>query len=210
MNTRDEGETVARNGKRRSGLFRPLLAIAIGAFALYGLGLALFIATLPAPGTVAPPAADGIVALTGQGGRLAPAVTLLENGKGKRLLITGVNKRTSKSDLKKLLHAGQTFDCCADLGFAAVDTRGNAQEAANWARTHRYERLIVVTADYHMPRSLLEFGAQMAGVELVPYPVSADAPRTMSWQSAKRLHGEYAKYLASMIRVSFVRLSRNA
>ena len=50
--------------------------------------------------------------------------------------------------------AAQRFDCCADLGFMAADTHGNAQETADWARAHRYKSLIVVTANYHMPRSL--------------------------------------------------------
>ena len=106
------------------------------------------------------------MALTGEGGRLAPAVLLLEHGGGKRLLITGVNKATTKRSLKTLLQdAGAAFDCCADLGFAAADTRGNAEEAAQWARQHNYRSLIVVTTSYHMPRSLAEFGAQMPDVE---------------------------------------------
>jgi uncharacterized SAM-binding protein YcdF (DUF218 family) len=148
--------------------------------------------------------ADAIVALTGQGGRLAPAVTLLEKGDGQRLLITGVNRLLSKRSLKTLLHGGQAFDCCADLGFAALDTRGNAAETARWVRAHHYGSLIVVTANYHMPRSLVEFGAQMPDVKLVPYPVAADPLNMLSWGNAKRLHGEYFKYLASVVRVSVV------
>src|SRR4051812_16226604 len=163
----------------------------IGAAALllvYGLGFSYFVSNLPVPYDGAAKA-DAIVALTGQGGRLAPAVSLLEHGNGKRLLITGVNRLTSKRDLKTVLHGGDAFDCCADLGFAALDTRGNAQETARWVRAHRYQSLIVVTADYHMPRSLVEFGAQMPGVRLVPYPVAVDAPKRLSWEAFKRLNG---------------------
>jgi uncharacterized SAM-binding protein YcdF (DUF218 family) len=140
--------------------------------------------------------------LTGQGGRLAPAVSLLEKGNGQRLLITGVNRLTSKRDLKAVLHGGNSFDCCVDLGFAALDTRGNAQETARWVRSHRYRSLIVVTADYHMPRSLVEFSAQMPGVRLVPYPIAFDVPKRLSWDGMKRLNGEYVKYVASLVRVS--------
>jgi uncharacterized SAM-binding protein YcdF (DUF218 family) len=122
-------------------------------------------------------------------------------GNGGRLLITGVNKVTSKTALKPLLKGGPSFDCCADLGFAASDTRGNAEEAATWAHDHHYRSLIVVTASYHMPRSLLEFSAEMPDVKLVPFPVAVDAPATLSWQNAKRLQGEYIKFLASWIRV---------
>jgi uncharacterized SAM-binding protein YcdF (DUF218 family) len=158
---------------------------------------------LPPP--VADPAgkADAIVALTGEGGRLAPAVLLLEHGGGKRLLITGVNKATSKRNLKTLLQdAGEAFDCCADLGFAAADTRGNAEEAAAWARKHNYRSLIVVTTSYHMPRSLAEFGAQMPNIKLVPFPVPAEGRNPTAWQTLRRLHGEYAKFLASSARIT--------
>jgi len=185
---------------RRSFL---LSAVFWGAL-LYGFGFALFMVSLPRPSTAQTTAkADAIVALTGEGDRLTPAVQLLEQGGGKRLLITGVNKSTSKRDLKALLHGGASFDCCADLGFAALDTRGNAEETAGWVRSHNYRSLVVVTAAYHMPRSLVEFGAQMPDVKLVPYPVAADEADASSWQNIKRLHGEYAKYLASVIRTSF-------
>jgi uncharacterized SAM-binding protein YcdF (DUF218 family) len=180
-----------------------MLITGLAVLLLYALGFGIFLATLPAPEAGAAATADGIVALTGEGARLAPAVTLLETGHGKRLLITGVNRLTSKPYLKRLLHAGEAFDCCADLGFAALDTRGNAQEAAEWADAHGYASLIVVTADYHMPRSMVEFGAALPGVMLMPYPV-ADPPETLSWQSAKRLNGEYAKYLASLARASLI------
>ena len=82
-------------------------------------------------------------------------------GNGERLLITGVNKTLTKPRLKTLLKGGPSFDCCADLGFAAADTRGYAEEAAIWAHDHHYTRLIIVTAAYHMPRSLLEFQTVM-------------------------------------------------
>ena len=181
-----------------------MLVAALAGLSLYALGFGIFVVTLPAAGSGTAATADAIVALTGEGDRLAPAVALLERAKGKRLLITGVNPRISRDYLKKLLHAGETFDCCADLGFAAFDTRGNAQEAAEWARAYRYTSLIVVTADYHMPRTLVEFSAALPGLRLLPYPV-ADPPETLSWQSAKRLNGEFAKYLASVFHSWLVR-----
>jgi uncharacterized SAM-binding protein YcdF (DUF218 family) len=103
-----------------------------------------------------------------------------------------------------LQDAGAAFDCCADLGFAATDTRGNAEEAAHWAREHNYRSLIVVTTSYHMPRSLAEFGAQMPGVKLLPFPVPPEERNPpAAWQTFRRLHGEYAKFLASMARIAF-------
>jgi uncharacterized SAM-binding protein YcdF (DUF218 family) len=207
---RKHSDTPANGARRPRRRFRLLLAAVLVLFVLFGIGFGRFLANLPPTAADSTAQADAIVALTGEGGRLAPAVTLLEKGSGKRLLITGVNPQTSKPYLKKLLHGGEAFDCCADLGFVALDTRGNAQEAAEWAAARRYHSLIIVTADYHMPRSLVEFGAQMPGVELVPYPVAADNPKAAIWESARRLSGEYVKYLASVVRVSLFGVRRDA
>jgi hypothetical protein len=43
----------------------------------------------------------------------------------------------------------------------------------------------------------------MPGVRLVPYPVAVDAPKRLSWEAFKRLNGEFVKYVASLVRVSF-------
>ncbi len=186
---------------RRNAVLRLIVLLLVA----YAAGFAVFVVKVPPPRASDDANADAIVALTGEGDRLTPAVQLLEMGNGARLLITGVNKANSKSQLKALLKGGSSFDCCADLGFTAADTRGNAQEAAKWARDHHYKSLIVVTAAYHMPRSLLEFRSAMPDVALVPYPVAGDMPGEMSWQSLKRLNGEYAKYLASWLRAAVAR-----
>ena len=193
---------------RRGGF---LFSAFIWLFVCYALGFAVFVVALPRPVLDPGSKADAIVALTGEGGRLAPAVLLLEHGGGKRLLITGVNKATSKRGLKSLLQdAGEAFDCCADLGFAAADTRGNAEEAAQWVRQHNYRSLIVVTTSYHMPRSLAEFGAQMPEVKLVPFPVPAEERNPPAWQTFRRLHVEYVKFLASLARITFQGLNPRA
>lgn len=200
-----------RGGRKQQPRLLPfVVAVMIGMVAFVAIGFGLFIGNLPPPPRAETAKADGIVALTGQGGRLGPALNLLDSGNGKRLLITGVNRMTSRPYLKKLLRGGPSFDCCVDLGFTAVDTRGNAREAARWARTHHYRSVIIVTAAYHMPRSLVEFSAQMPGVELVPYPVPGDAPKPVTWEGAKRLTGEYVKYLASVLRVSLIGVPRDA
>ncbi len=170
---------------------------------LYVAGFVVFVANLPAP-KPAPKPAQGIVALTGGDERVTAAVNLLETNNGQRLLISGVHPRTTKDELKKLSHGGKRFDCCADLGYAAENTRGNAQEAARWARAHRFKSLIVVTASYHMPRSLTEFQAAMPGVKLEPYSVEPEDIDLQGWwhdtRALRVLQGEYAKYLASTLR----------
>jgi uncharacterized SAM-binding protein YcdF (DUF218 family) len=186
---------------------RRLISITSTAAIAVLAGFVAFVGLLPKPADETVQPADGIVALTGEGRRLMPAMDLLEKGLGKRLLITGVNP-ASKRALKSVLHGGPLFDCCVDLGFAALDTRGNAQEAASWTLRHHYSSLIIVTADYHMPRSLVEFGSEMPGTKLIPYPVPDYADSGL--QSARRLGGEYFKYVASSVRAFFLRALQQA
>jgi uncharacterized SAM-binding protein YcdF (DUF218 family) len=171
---------------------------------VYAGGFLLFLFMLPSPNAngEAEIHADAIVALTGQDRRLRVAVTLLERGAGARLLISGVNESTKKEELRELLDGGRAFDCCVDLGFVARDTRGNAREAAEWARTHGYQSLIVVTGYDHMPRSLLEFSAEMPEVTLIPYPVGREDGNNPISGRLDTLHQEYAKYLASWARIT--------
>ncbi len=171
----------------------------VGLLGAYVIGFVVFIAELPAhaPRMVH---ADAVVALTGGEDRLDAAVALFERGVGHRLLISGVHSFMTKDRLKPLVHGGRRFDCCADLGFSATNTHGNAMEAAAWARAHGFRSLVVVTANYHMPRSLEEFSAAMPGVILVPYPVPEIVAARRWWldpASIRTLQYEYAKYLGS-------------
>ena len=187
---------------------RGFLAAVILIVLAYVLGFVAFVSLLPLTANDISDA-DGIVVLTGGETRLDRAEALLERGMGKRLLISGVDQATTKETLKNLIHAGPRFDCCADLGYTAEDTRGNAQEAADWARDHHFRSLILVTARYHMPRSLQEFSTAMPSVVLVPYPVEQDRINLANWwdhpHTISLLHREYTKYLASLIATSIIR-----
>lgn len=159
-----------------------------------------------------PPVSDGVVVLTGASNiRLEAATKLLEAGKGKRLLISGVNREASREDVLGVTKAVRPiYECCVDLGYAAADTLGNASETAEWAKAKGYRSLIVVTADYHMPRSMLELRASMPGVALHPYPVVTESLNARRWwkggTSARRMTVEYCKYLAILGREAFLKL----
>lgn len=150
--------------------------------------------------------ADGIVVLTGDGQRIRTALGLLETGKGKRLLISGVHTDTSAAAIREAVQGRkETFDCCVDIDKAALDTIGNAEQAGEWARRNGFDVLIVVTSDYHMPRSLLELRNGAPGIEFKPYPVVTTASSRASLLSdsrtLRRLVPEFAKYLAARIRL---------
>lgn len=158
------------------------------------------------------PTADGIVSLTGVSvERLRAGARLLDAGKGRRLLVSGVNRNARRAEVQAVAGGYERlWRCCVDLGFQAESTLGNAQETAAWARRYGFRRLIVVTADYHMPRSLLELRAALPGVTLIPYPVATDELSADHWwrdgDSARRMVVEYTKYLMILGREAFLSL----
>ena len=182
---------------------RSLVAILVAAL-IWTVGLLSFAARIETSTPVAePPRADGIVALTGAGSneRLAAAVSLLEDGKAARMLVSGVNPEASREDIRTVSKAvRRLYDCCVDLDFTAADTVGNARETADWANNLRYRSLIVVTADYHMPRAMLELRATMPDIDLRPYPVATRIVNANGWWrtsgGARLMIVEYSKYLA--------------
>jgi uncharacterized SAM-binding protein YcdF (DUF218 family) len=171
-------------------------------------GFACFIWVLPAEEVVLNGNADGIVVLTGGTARVSDALELLSSGRGKRLLITGVNPDTTTTDIaRQVLDYDRVLACCVDLDYSAVNTLGNAVQARRWALAHRFQSLIVVTSAYHMPRALAELAHQLPDVSLIPYPVVSDRLRTEPWWSngatTRLVLSEYLKYLAAKVRMRF-------
>jgi uncharacterized SAM-binding protein YcdF (DUF218 family) len=191
------------------------LAFLLVLLLIWGAGLVAFGARVanstPAPD---PPVSDGVVSLTGASTlRIEAAVQLLEDGRARRLLVSGVNREVTRGELQAVAHDfGRAFNCCVDLGFEAENTLGNARETAEWAHRRGYRSLIVVTADYHMPRAILELEAVMPDVVLRPYPVATSTLDTHRWwatgASARRMGVEYCKYLAVLGREGLRRLGR--
>jgi uncharacterized SAM-binding protein YcdF (DUF218 family) len=189
------------------------LAAGLVALMIWTAGLLAFadrIARLtPAP---IPAPADGVVALTGGSDlRLRAATSLLEAGEGRRLLVSGVNHRVSRERIWSVTGAAKPlFDCCVDLDFEAVDTIGNAREAARWARVMGYRSLILVTADYHTPRAALELKAVLPGARISVYPVVTPDLDARHWpetsDGARRMVAEYMKYLAALGREGIISL----
>lgn len=193
--------------KRRLPVFVRASSVAIlGGMALFLGGFALFathVSQLSTPRN--PKAADAIIVLTGGQARLDAAIRLLKSGKGERLLISGVHPSTSSRTLQAATGGDKAlFSCCIDIDRAALDTIGNAEESAKWVRTHAYGRVILVTNNYHMPRSLLEMGRLLDTEELDPYPVVNSKLDNGGWikrpDALRVLFTEYNKYLAALAR----------
>jgi uncharacterized SAM-binding protein YcdF (DUF218 family) len=187
-----------------------ILMLALGAAAL-AFGFVLFAVSVTRDDATGWDKADGIVVLTGGDNRIEAGAKLMSEGRAKRMLISGVNRKVSREEMQRLLNLDkQVFNCCVDLGYEALDTVGNADETRTWANTNGYTRLIIVTSRYHMPRSLAELALAMPGVTLLPYAVTPKRfPETAWWlhvATTRVLLSEYLKYLPAVARLTAQRV----
>src|SRR4029079_12695914 len=84
----------------------------------------------------------------------------------------------------------------------ALDTIGNAEESAEWVEKHNYRSVILVTNNYHMPRSLLELRRLLQHSRVDPYPVVNSQLRDGGWlakpAAVRVIFTEYTKNLAAL------------
>lgn len=166
------------------------------------LGFAAFVRAAIDPTTPPPGETDGIVVLTGGSERVATGFRLLAEGQARRLLISGAHPEAALPEIAAAAGIDPApFAGRVTVGHAAASTRGNAAEAAAWARAESLQSLRIVTAGYHMPRAMLELRRAMPALRLVEHPVPSGALRGPGalWRPRvwALLAGEYARYLGA-------------
>lgn len=200
------GRISFRDQRNGAGWSRRLLHILLLVAALWGLGFLAFAAAIP--GAVQEPErpVDAIVVLTGGDVRLSEGFALLDRGLAKKMLISGVDNGVDMPALLATLN-GQVrptqavLDCCVTLGYDARSTEGNARESFRWLTENGFTSVRLVTANYHMRRSLLEFRRVMPGIELLPHPVFPLEVQEPYWflrpGTLYLLGNEYHKFLVA-------------
>ena len=197
MNTRSE--------PRHFRWLKRLLVLSVVALVVWLVGLLWFATLLPVQKTAVHRRTEAIVVLTGGSGRLSQGLQLLADQQADKLFVSGVYRGVDVQALLRLSKkAPQELDCCIALGYEADNTRGNAIETAAWMKAEGFASLRLVTATYHMPRSLLEFRREMPSVEIVPHPVLSENFKQDDWWrwpgSRNLLIREYSKFLIALLR----------
>ena len=179
-----------------------LTVIALGTLTLaWTAGFLWFASTLPTGVQDTSTHTDAIVALTGGAERIETGVQLLSDGLAERLFVSGVGEQVQTSDiLARAAAVSPELAASITIGKAAVDTPGNATETAQWVRGQNMQSIRLVTAAYHMRRSLLEFHAAMPEVAVVPHAVFPSHVKPDWWRwpgTASLIAREYTKFLVT-------------
>ena len=201
---KEQGQKDAYYRKRTFKRIGKLSALGVLAFAAC---LQHFALTLPQPGTVLPASTDGLVVPTGGQARIQEGLLLLHNNTAQRMLVTGVGKTVSKQVLAEQLNLSAeqlaTFHCCVDIEKTAMDTKGNAIAARNWADANQFSTIRLVTANYHLPRAHLEFARLLPDRIITGWPVIPPDLQLgswyLNWPAIRLLAKEYAKYLLARL-----------
>ena len=195
--------------RHRRGIRNGLVLLCL-ALAIWAGGLIRFARDIPDRIDAPDMRTDAIVVLTGGSERLNESQILLDRALGEKLFISGVYRGVEVSQLLALPHA--VLECCVVLGHLAENTRGNASETAGWIDAQGYASLRLITANYHMPRSVLEFRAAMPDIRLIPHPVFPDAVKMDEWWrwpgTFSLIASEYNKYLIAWMRIAFAGMWR--
>lgn len=213
------GRPSARSRRKRRSRARSwprvLAGVCIGLAGAWVAGLFWFAGQLPDRGPAPAGDSDAIVVLTGGSGRLDEGLRLLAAGRAKKLFVSGVYRGVDVAALLRLARqAPGNLECCIAIGYAADNTAGNALETAVWMDAQAYRSLRLVTASYHMPRSLLEFGRAMPGREILAHPVFPHRFKQSQWWrwpgTAALIVSEYNKYLMAVLRLASIGPARKA
>ncbi len=197
-----------RRERRRRRRITVLLILLLAGLGVWGWGLTRFVGGIPRTVADDQRKTDAIIVLTGGTLRLETGFELLSRRLAEKLLVSGVDKSVPLEAVLRV--TGMTLEdmaCCVTLGYMAEDTGSNASESAAWVRSNRISSVRLVTAGYHMPRSLLEFRAALPDVEIVPHPVFPEQVMIEDWWrrpgTASLVIGEYNKYLLAALRNLF-------
>lgn len=181
------------------------LAGSILAAMLWCLGWIVFASAIPAAVTDATTKTDAIVVLTGGRGRIETGVELLRQGLAAKLFVSGAGGRTQLPDLlPESVPETTEIAAAITLGREADDTPGNALETAAWAQRESISSIRLVTAAYHMPRSLLELQTAMPQMRIITHPVFPSNVKADWWRwpgTASLIAREYTKFLLTWIRI---------
>ena len=194
-----------RGGNVTGAFWLNLFLLVLFLAGIWVIGLIRFVSDIPNQVEDITSKTSAIVVLTGGSGRVNEGLALLDKDLAVKLFVSGVYRGLDVRKLLQLARRNPT-DLESRIGIGnAVDTIENASETAAWSSHNRISSLRLVTAAYHMPRSMLEFRHAMPGMRIVPNPVFPDHVKHDEWWAwpgtTALFIREYNKFLMAWVRL---------
>lgn len=144
---------------------------------------------------------QALVVWTGGTGRVTEGLHCLEKGLGESLFISGVHEDVTLADITDISALKNRIF----LGHHAKSTQENALETKEWLEKNHMHSLRLITAHYHMHRSLLELEAVLPRQKVIPHPITPLSFKEGWWQRKKTLLlalNEYNKFIIAYGRLA--------
>ncbi len=117
---------------------------------------------------------DAVIVLTGGPGRISSGLDIYNKKLADKIFISGVHPSVEPQHLDALNEIPQDLQgiiAKGDLGYEAMDTIGNAQESGDWIKKNKVHSIYLVTADFHIMRSYMEFKKVVPHIHIHALPV---------------------------------------
>ena len=148
---------------------------------------------------------DAIIVLTGGDKRVNTGLDLIADGKAEYLFISGVNAKVKPEELIALWRGNHHKVLPKlTLGYAADSTATNATESQEWIKKNDIHSVRLVTANYHMARSMLLMKQQMPELDIIKHPVVPADFEPWKEQFWPLTFSEYNKYLLTWLRLDSI------
>lgn len=143
---------------------------------------------------------EAVIVLTGDKNRIHTALEILKDKKTERVFISGVHPQIRKNDIVPRDFDSRLARCCIFLGYQAQNTIQNAVESAGWLSANNIRSARIITSDYHMPRTWLEFNHIIKDAELFYHPVNSEQNERKA--RLRLIFLEYNKFLTRLVKIN--------
>ena len=159
-----------------------------------------------------------IVILTGGTNRIKEGFEVIDKLEKKsianlKILVSGTGKGFTKLSLQEQLNVNfdlRLIECCVKLDSVSQDTYSNATETSKWVSENNIEEILLITSNYHIPRSILEFRNKMPNLKILFYPIKPKQHQINKWlksfETFSLVFIEYCKYIIANIRINIFRI----
>jgi len=169
--------------------FSSIVAIWFFAFCLFVFD-AVFYTNIPNA------SCDNVVVLTGGKGRIPYALKTVNINKSKNIFISGVYQKTTLNAI--LGDKKNENNASFILGKDAKNTSENAIEINNWITKNEIKKILLITSDYHMRRSILEIKHINKELEIIPYSTKSSFNFNFLMNCIKEFHKTIYVYVKNI------------